>query len=159
VTAAQLALLAELRAPASIRRRLYSPAAFTLGPITREEWEWLVGLGWISDGSSRSLDNIEGIRIGRSGTDYADAPYPANRHDFWYELGRLFRLGSAFKLAADRDYRDCCIVSLRLNLVGLNMRKGVARAHVRYYALRAFGRGAWTAEPQVTRREQPSAAA
>jgi hypothetical protein len=129
--------------PLSILRRLQRPEDFTRGPITREEWEWLVAGDWHCDGSSNSLDDIEGVRIGRSGVDYADANLPANRHDFWYALGRVFKLGAAFRAAADADYRDQCKQRVGAALIGVNAWKGRRRAEARWLVLRVAGRRAF----------------
>jgi hypothetical protein len=150
VNARQLVTLARLHAPASIRARVANPRLFTPGPITEAEWYWLVSLGWWSDGSSRSLDTIEGIRIGRSGAAYADAYLPANRHDFFYELGRIFGLDDRFKAEADEDYCRGCLVSLRLNRSGWRLRRGEARVWFRRLALRIGGRHAWHDDPKIS---------
>lgn len=133
--------------PSEIRWRLSSPNRFTSGPIGPDAFDWLVTRGWASDGSSASLDDIMGVRIGASGNRYEDAVLPANRHDCFYELGRLFRLSPPFRAAADADYRDRCIEAVNLHLVGWRQHAGVARAHARYRTLRAFGGCAWKAEP------------
>lgn len=133
--------------PSEIRWRLSSPNRFTSGPIGPDAFDWLVTRGWASDGSSASLDDIMGVRIGASGNRYDDAHLPANRHDCFYELGRLFRLSPPFRAAADADYRDRCIEAVNSHLIGWRQHAGVARAHARYRTLRAFGGCAWKAKP------------
>lgn len=123
------------------------PTGWTLGPIRLQEWHWLVVQGWESDGSSCSLDDIEGVRIGRSGAAFADADLPANRHDFFYALGRLLlqrhRDSAAFRKAADAGYRDDCARCVAAALIGWRVTAGALRARARYVALRLFGHGAW----------------
>lgn len=103
---------------------------------------WLVESGWPgSDGSSASLDNIEGIRIGATGTAFNRLP--ATVHDRGYELSRRYGgLPAPLRKRMDRAYRDLCIRAVSEVLVGWNHRKAVARAHARYLGLRV---GAWRA--------------
>jgi hypothetical protein len=138
-----------LGAPIEVVRRLSSPAKFTDGVIGLDAWRWLRALGWLSDGSSKSLDNIMGVRIGVSGGEYVSANLPANRHDFFYELGRLFNLGPAFRDAADWDYYTRCEQAVRFALVGWRVPVGKARAWLRWKALRACGHLSWTDTPQA----------
>jgi hypothetical protein len=144
VNALQIATL-----PAEIRRRISSPEYFTVGEIGLEAWEWLTAAGWVSDGSSASRDDIMGVRIGASGMHPRLRFLPANRHDFFYALGRLFRLGAAFRLAADRDYRDRCIERVERALIGWRAWEGKRRARFRYAGLRALppARWAWSRTP------------
>ena len=112
---------------------------------TEEEWYGEIEGGWRGpDGSSCSTDHMMGVRIGRTTTDYKDVKLPASLHDYRYHLGRKFDLGADFRHAADVAYRDDCISYIQRKLDGRAMISiGVARAWVRYYALRLFGWKAW----------------
>ena len=100
--------------------------------------------GWAgSDGSSSSFDNIEGIQIGKTSRKLGDIGYPANLHDWRYQLGRRKRLGPVFRKAADKGYRDDCLLSVAI-LVGFSGWKARVRCWIRYYALRVFGVSSWT---------------
>ena len=115
---------------------------------TRDEWEAELNLGWAGpDGSSSSLDDIEGVRIGITSRDYRHVDLPANRHDFYYRLGRKHQLGLEYRKAADVYYRDACIARVASTLIGWRVKVGKARAWMRYVALRAFGGVAWTSSP------------
>jgi hypothetical protein len=113
---------------------------------TAGEWQAEVESGWPPcDGSSCSLDDIEGIRIGRSGTEYA--PWlPANRHDYDYRvIRRLVALRwideatrSAMQAAADEKHLGGLLERVSV-LIGWNGFKARARAHVRYHVLRLVG--------------------
>lgn len=88
-----------------IERRARSIMHF-LAPLTLAELGLLLNTGWPGpDGSSSSLDNIEGVSIGKSSPAFADYVFPANRHDFRYELGRRLELPEAYRRAADREHR------------------------------------------------------
>lgn len=131
--------------PAATTLRLSDPRLFTALPITVREWKAAIDWGWPGpDGSTASLDNIEGVVIGKTTRDPRWRHLPASRHDFFYELGRRFQLDSRYRKAADQDYRDTCIGILQEALVGLNQRLGVLRAHARYWGLRLFARRAFT---------------
>jgi hypothetical protein len=122
-----------------------------VGRIQRDEWDYLVAGGWTNDGSSCSLDSIFGVRIGITSTDYdAAAHLPANRHDFFYELGRACRLADEYKAAADADYRDGCAARVSLTLIGWRRSVGVSRARWRWLALRSpLSRRAWEGAPKT----------
>lgn len=94
------------------------------------------------DGSSCSLDDIEGIRIGTTSTNIADLRYPANLHDWRYQQGRRKRLSDVFRKVADQDYLDGCLGRTFL-LVGFSGWKARKRCWIRYFGLRVFGRFAW----------------
>ena len=112
---------------------------------TVDEWHDEIERGWRGpDGSSMSTDHMMGVRIGLTSTDYKHAKLPANLHDWRYQLGRRLRLDGRFRHAADVAYRDDCIAYIPRKLDGRTMIAiGVARAWVRYYALRLFGWKAW----------------
>jgi hypothetical protein len=103
---------------------------------------WLVETGWRSDGSSSSLDNIEGLRVGASGTAFN--LLPATTHDRAYELSRrLGGLPGALRKRADQGYRDGCLAIVNGTLIGANRALGVARCHARYLGLRIGAWGSW----------------
>ncbi len=103
---------------------------------------WLVSTGWSSDGSSRSTDLVMGVRIGASGVEYANRA--ADDHDRAYELSRrLGGLPGEYRKAADRLYRDKLAEALRASLEGPFLQLGLARARIRYAALRLFATGSW----------------
>lgn len=126
-----------LARPASVEDFLRCPTA--------EEWAEALAHGWAGpDGSTASTDLIFGVRIGVTSPDYAYAGLPANRHDWWYLLGRTFELPEEYRAAADCGYRDLCIARLRAHLEGPVLALGIARCHARYVALRLGARYAWT---------------
>jgi hypothetical protein len=100
---------------------------------------WLVETGWRSDGSSRSFDDVAGVRVGLSGTAFN--LLPATTHDRLYELSRRFGgLPAAHRKRADQGYRDGCLALVNATLIGRHRLLGVAYCHVRYAGLRV---GAW----------------
>lgn len=118
--------------------------------------EWLAELrdGWPGpDGSSMSTDKIMGVRIGITGPEYEYADLPANRHDWYYRLGRRYRLPESWRREADRRYRDMCIYLCKLALTGWRRWTvypiAKARAHARYTALRTAARFAWTGKAKA----------
>jgi hypothetical protein len=114
-----------------------------LRPPSLEEWNATLSLGWSGpDGSSSSLDDIEGIRIGITSTSYDHAHLPANWHDWLYMLGRTHRLPQNYRAAADALYCDRCLDQVAI-LIGWNGWKARTRCYIRYRALRLFGRHAW----------------
>lgn len=111
---------------------------------TLKEWNAELADGWSgSDGSSSSTDNIEGIRIGITSRSYSYSHLPANLHDWLYRLGRKHGLGSKFRKAADRAYRDICLERIS-SLLGWSGWKARRRCAIRYAVLRLFGAAAWT---------------
>lgn len=112
------------------------------------EWNAELRRGWSGpDGSSRSTDTIMGVRIGITSRSYRWVNLPANRHDWYYRLGRRWRLPESWRREADRRYRDLCLALVRLSLVGWRapLRPlAVARCHARYAVLRVAARFAWT---------------
>lgn len=124
-----------------------SVAEFLLEP-TEDQWNAELLAGWLGpDGSSNSLDDIEGIRIGITSRSYAYHALAANGHDWLYQNGRRHKLGPEFRAAADAWYRDRCIRITDKALVGWRVYAARARAWTRYYALRSFGEFAWTSAP------------
>lgn len=120
---------------------------------TREEWEAELNSGWAgSNGSSASLDNIEGVVIGTSTKEYSPN-YPANWHDFLYRvIRRLYVMGILsdndryyFQLAADQAHYAALLDSVA-HLVGFNGWMARKRAEIRYYALRWFGKSSTIAD-------------
>lgn len=114
---------------------------------TKEEWSAELRSGWGgSNGSSCSLDNIEGVVIGTSTHEYSPQ-YPANWHDFLYRvIRRLYVIGKIsgderyyFQLAADQAHYAALLDSVA-HLVGINGWLARKRAVVRYYALRWAGK-------------------
>lgn len=93
------------------------------------------------DGSSASLDDIEGIRIGISGPEYRPR-LPANLHDFRYWWSRNHEMVPWTRQEADAEYRDGCLRCVSI-LVGFSGWKARKRCWARYWGLRAFGRAAW----------------
>lgn len=99
--------------------------------------------GWSGpDGSSCSRDNIEGVVIGSDIPRHEDSTLPANLHDWRYQQGRRKKLPQSFRKAADEGYRDGCLERVS-HLVGFSGWKARKRCHIRYRALRWFGRRAW----------------
>lgn len=120
--------------------------AFLARP-TRSQWEAQLELGWGgSDGSTAASDTVGGVAIGVTSRRHADIDLPANRHDWYYELGRTFDLGGQFRKAADDAFRDMCLKRIA-HLSG--WRGLLARSNVfgRYAILRFAGFGAWWAHP------------
>ena len=131
---------------------------FILRPSV-EAWENELRLGWSGpDGSSMSTDTICGVKIGKTSTSYIFIDLPANRHDWYYRLGRRLHLPEPYRVAADKVYRDFCIRRCRVALRGgpLGSRKflfpvAYARAHARYATLRIAARFAWTQKAKARR--------
>lgn len=120
-----------------------------LRPPTHRQWLKALRSGWAGpDGSSCSFDLIQGVRIGKSSPSFRHAHYPANRHDWYYELGRRYGLPESYRRAADLDYRDSCKDALRAVLEGPSLWFGLLRCHLRYAALRLGGRSAWRGRPR-----------
>ncbi|MCP3983085.1 MAG: hypothetical protein GY723_01775 [bacterium] len=120
--------------------------AFLARP-TRSQWEAQLELGWGgSDGSTAASDRVGGVAIGATSREHADIDLPANRHDWYYELGRTFDLDGQFRKAADDAFRDMCLERIA-HLSGL--RGLLARSNVigRYAILRVAGFGAWWVHP------------
>lgn len=118
-----------------------------LAPPTEAEWQAQLELGWGgSDGSTAASDRIGGVQIGKTSRYVGDASLPANLHDWYYELGRSYGLGSEFRRAADEAFLDACL-ERTAHLGGL--RGSLARADIygRYFLLRTLGMGAWIARP------------
>ena len=97
-----------------------------------------------------STDKIMGVRIGLTGPEHEYVDLPANRHDWYYRLGRRFNLPASWRKAADAMYRDMCIYLCKLALTGWKRWSiypiAFVRAHARYAALRTAARFAWTAK-------------
>ncbi len=114
---------------------------------TRSQWEAQLDRGWGgSDGSTAAPDVIAGVRIGATSRAHEDVDLPANRHDWYYELGRTYGLGWRFRLAADRAYRDMCLELVK-HLDGVAGVLARTDVQLRYAALRVAGFGAWLAHP------------
>ncbi len=114
---------------------------------TRSQWEAQLALGWGgSDGSTAARDVIAGVRVGATSRRLEDVDLPANRHDWYYELGRSYGLGERFRRAADQAYREMCLQRLR-GVRGLRGALARTNVNLRYLALRLFGLGAWKAHP------------
>lgn len=114
---------------------------------TEEQWQAELNSGWKgSNGSSCSLDNIEGIVIGTTTKEYSPN-LPANWHDFLYRtIRRLYYQGLLdddsryyFQLAADHAHYAALLDSVT-HLVGINGWIARKRAEIRYYALRWAGK-------------------
>ena len=128
-------------APASLDDFLAAP--------TEAEWQAQLAMGWFgSDGSTAVSDFIGGVEIGRTSREVTDADLPANRHDWYYEMGRTYGLGWKFRRAADQSYRDMCLERVA-HLQGLKGLAARANVHGRYLALRVVGIGAWIAKPEA----------
>jgi hypothetical protein len=124
----------------------WSTTKFLARP-TRNRWQAEVGAGWRGpDGSSMSTDTICGVRIGVTSDRWEDCDLPANRHDWYYRLGRRYRLGKLYRVVADRAYRDMCLQFVRRDLGHWNPLRYVAvgRCHARYAGLRIGAAGAFT---------------
>lgn len=114
---------------------------------TFEQWQAELDSGWTgSDGSSSSLDDIEGLEIGKTGTEYRP-DLPANHHDFDYRVIRRlmahYDIGekerSELQAAADAKHYAGLLKKVAV-LIGFDGWKARNRAWVRYQALRWFGR-------------------
>ena len=119
---------------------------------TRNRWQAELGAGWFGpDGSSMSTDTICGVRIGVTSSEWMNVDLPANRHDWYYRLGRRYRLGPKYREVADRAYRDMCLACVRRSLSRWNPLRYVAvgRCHARYAGLRAGARYAFTKKAKV----------
>lgn len=115
-----------------------------LAQPTREEWYAELEAGWRGpDGSSCSLDDVLGVRIGITSRLWRYATLPANLHDWRYHLGRKHGLPSSYRAAADAEYRDGCAARVADALIGWRVRAGAARAYARWLVLRALGWRAW----------------
>jgi len=134
-------------------------AQFLLNPRTPEQlvaampsyrnWKAELQSGWPGpDGSTSSLDNIEGIQIGLTTTDYR-TDLPANLHDFRYRVIRRLWAGGVIdksmvqkmRAAADAEHLEKLLEAVSV-LVGWHGFKARIRARVRYRALRLFAFGA-----------------
>lgn len=121
-----------------------------LAAPTRDQWQAALAEGWPGpDGSSMSTDRMCGVRIGITSRAYMFHDLPANRHDWRYLLGRTYRLGAPFRLAADEGYRDMCVERFRQRLVQPRLAEGIVRAHIRFAVLRLGARFAWTEKTQL----------
>jgi hypothetical protein len=120
---------------------------FGLHVPTLEQWEAELASGWAgSDGSTASLDDIEGIRIGQSGREYQPG-LPANLHDYHYRVIRRLMAHHEIdemtrtELQATADHRHYAgllrCVSVLIHFDGWIARR---RAGVRYQVLRWRGR-------------------
>lgn len=99
-----------------------------------------------------STDTICGVRIGVTSPEWvANVDLPANRHDWYYRLGRRYRLGPKYRLVADRAYRDMCLARCRAELSRWNPLRYVAvgRCHARYAGLRAGAKFAFTSKAKT----------
>jgi hypothetical protein len=94
------------------------------------------------DGSSASLDDVEGIRIGCSDAVYRNPQLPANLHDFRYWCARNHAFVPWTRQEADAEYRDGCL-RLTSILIGWHGWKAKQRCWLRYYGLRVAGRAAY----------------
>lgn len=118
---------------------------------TKRQWQRELNGGWAGpDGSSQSLDDIMGVRIGVTSTRWEDSRLPANLHDWRYRLGRRYGLPGSYRKVSDAAYRDDCAARTDAALVGWRRRVARWRAAVRYRILRLAGRPAWTHEARVT---------
>ncbi len=124
---------------------------------TIEEWQEELEAGWKGpDGSSWSFDNVLGVLIGETGWGYHNCDLAANRHDWYYRLGRRLGLPGSWRKAADEWYRDRIIeqvdehhvLLLPLTVAITIVNKAVRIATFRYWGLRLLGRSAWTSEPR-----------
>jgi hypothetical protein len=124
------------RPPITLEKFLSAP--------TLTEWQREIDEhGWCGpDGSSCSLDDVQGIRIGITSPSYKHNGLPANRHDWHYQLGRRFKLPERFRVAADVAYRDGCS-EMTAHLIGLSGWLARIQCRARYFILRHFGMGAW----------------
>lgn len=114
----------------------------------RDEWTAEVESGWPpSDGSTASLDDLEGIQIGIAGAAYRP-DLPANHHDYDCRVIRRLLFSGQVDLATARQMRQVADRKHYVNLlravsvlVGWSGWKARRRAYVRYLGLRAFGIG------------------
>jgi hypothetical protein len=100
--------------------------------------------GFKSDGSSASLDDIEGIRIGISENPprWRKPALPASLHDYRYFCARTQKVIPWTRQEADAEYRDGCLRCVSV-LVGFSGWKARRRCWLRYYGLRIAGRAAY----------------
>lgn len=114
---------------------------------TAQEWYAETESGWPPcDGSSCSLDDVEGIRVGISGGDYRP-DLPANHHDYDYRVIRrlvaLLQIDEQTRRAMQKAADTKHWLGLQRKvavLIGVSGWKARARARVRYSALRVLGR-------------------
>lgn len=119
-----------------------SLADFLAAP-TASEWHSQLDLGWRGpDGSTAAPDEIAGVRVGQTTNSHAASDLPANRHDWYYELGRTYGLGRHFRKAADAAFHEMCLERVS-HLGGVRGAMARADAHLRYTAVRMVGIGAW----------------
>jgi hypothetical protein len=125
-----------------------------LRPPSYRAWQKELEAGWPGpDGSSMSTDTIMGVRIGLTSPSYEHSDLPANRHDWMYRLARRWRLPEAWRVPADKIYRDLCQERCRKELKG--WRRGwllplaLGRCHFRYACLRAGATFAWTGKAKL----------
>jgi hypothetical protein len=123
-----------------------TPEEFATHNPSPEHWACELASGWQgSDGSSASLDDIEGIRVGKTGRDYLPG-LPANLHDFHYRVIRRLaarqmiddRTRRAMRAAADLRHYTGLLAQVSV-LIGWSGWKARRRAGARYQALRWFG--------------------
>lgn len=133
---------------------------------TREQWEAEVASGWPpSDGSTASLDDVEGIQIGVSGSAYRP-DLPANHHDYDCRVVRrlLFsgqvdlRTARQMRAAADWKHYEALLRAVSV-LVGWSGWKARRRAYGRYVGLRLFGIGLMPDRDEAYRVEDEGDAA
>lgn len=114
---------------------------------TESEWNAELASGWRgSDGSSNSLDDIEGVKVGETGTRYMP-DLPAPHHDYDYRTIRRLvalhvideKMRAEMQQAADEKHLEGLQRKVSV-LVGFSGWKARARARVRYAALRLLGR-------------------
>lgn len=114
---------------------------------SESQWAAELASGWRgSDGSTLSLDQIEGIEIGRTGSEYLP-DLPANLHDFLYRVirrlmaHRLIDEQARARLQACADNRLHAGMLSRVHvLIGLDGWVARRRAGVRFQAVRWRGR-------------------
>ena len=116
-------------------------AEFIADP-TREDWDHeVLEQGWTPDGSSASPDQIQGVRVGITSTDWEKnlardgRLYAASWHDLLYQRGRRLKLPWHWCAAADAIYRDRCLDHVA-HLIGWSGWKARAKAWNRWRVLR-----------------------
>lgn len=128
---------------------------------TREQWAAETASGWPpSDGSTASLDDLEGIQIGVSGAAYRP-DLPANHHDYDCRVIRRLLFSGQIDLATAREMRAAAdrkhyagllrCVSVLIGWSGWWARR---RAYGRYLGLRAFGTGLYPSPAEAYRFEE-----
>lgn len=119
-----------------------------LEPPSKQEWYTeIFEHGWGgSDGSSCSLDAIQGIVIGVTSPHHMYSNLPANLHDWRYQRIRRLGLTELHRKAADLGYYVDCLSAVS-HLTGARGWLARQQCRTRYWVLR--GLAAYAAKGKV----------